>query len=165
MAAYHTDRILGAVLVIVAALWTWAVIETIPFFDDGSGLGARGFPLGLGVLLGVLGFILLVRSFVIREAGEAGAAEPAVERTDLRHELWAVGMVLLLPVYAALMQYTGFVIATFVTVALAVGPMLGLWRPRLLLGMSLGLSLGIYLIFGKLLGVYLPYGTWINLAF
>ena len=53
-------------------------------------------------------------------------------------------------------------IATALVVATAVGPVLGIWRPKLIFGMSLGLSLGIYLVFGKLLGVYLPYGKLID---
>jgi len=163
MTARASDRLLALILILVSALWCWGVVETIPGIDDGSRLGARGFPLGLGILLGFLGAILLVRTFL-----PAAMTEPVEtgEETPRRTELWAVAAsVGLLVLYAALLQYTGFLIATFVTTAIAVGPVLRVWRPGLIAGMALGLSLGIYLIFGKLLGVYLPYGSWINLAF
>lgn len=163
MTARSTDRLLGLILVIVSALWCWGVVTTIPGMEDGSRLGARGFPLGLGALLGALGLIVLARTFF---GAAAGPKEETGEETSFPTELWAVGAtVLLLVSYAALLEYTGFLIGTFAITVIAVGPVLRVWRPVLIGGMALGLSLGIYLIFGKLLGVYLPYGSWINLSF
>jgi len=163
MTARASDRLLGLILILVSALWCWGVVETIPGVDDGSRLGARGFPLGLGILLGILGAIVLFRTFLPAPMAEA---EKTGEETSRGIELWAVAATVgLLCLYAALLEYTGFLIGTFVITVLAVGPVLRVWRPVLIGGMALGLSLGIYLIFGKLLGVYLPYGSWINLAF
>jgi putative tricarboxylic transport membrane protein len=150
---------------VVSALWCWGVLATIPGAEDGSRLGARGFPLGLGLLLGGLSLIILLQSF------RPGTVETASDETaapDISREVeaWAIAATVgLLVGYAALLEYTGFMIATALVVAGAVGPVLGVWRPKLILGMSVGLSLGIYLVFGKLLGVYLPYGKLINLAF
>lgn len=165
MASRRSDIILSTILLLVSALWCWAVVTTIPGAEDGSRLGARGFPLGLGLLLGGLSLIILLQSFRPAPADtiDGEAAPPDISRGA---ELWAVAATVgLLVGYAALLEYTGFMIATALVVAAAVGPVLGIWRPKLILGMSIGLSLGIYLIFGKLLGVYLPYGKLINLAF
>ncbi|MEM7636272.1 MAG: tripartite tricarboxylate transporter TctB family protein [Pseudomonadota bacterium] len=164
MASRRSDIILSSILLLVSALWCWGVVTTIPGAEDGSRLGARGFPLGLGLLLGGLSLIILLQSFRPTPADTIdGEAPPDISRGA---ELWAVAATVgLLVGYAALLEYTGFMIATALVVAAAVGPVLGIWRPRLILGMSIGLSLGIYLIFGKLLGVYLPYGKLINLAF
>jgi putative tricarboxylic transport membrane protein len=163
MTARASDRLLGLVLVALSSLWCWGVIISIPGIEDGSRLGARGFPLGLGVLLGLLGLLVFVRT--LTPASQGAGVRPARE-TPPRTEIWAVGTtVALLFFYAVLLEYTGFVIATAVITALAVGPVLGVWRPRLIAGMSLGMALGIYLIFGKFLGVYLPYGKIVNLAF
>lgn len=145
-------------------------MTSIPAAFDDSRLGARGFPLGLGVLLGMLGLALFAGTFFGAKAGEhteivSSDGEPT-PKDPLRVEIWAVGMtVLLLVAYAALLKYTGFIIATGIVTAVAIGPVLGMWRPRLIAGMSLGMSLGIYVVFGKLLGVYLPYGKVVNLAF
>lgn len=165
MTVRQTDLLLGAVLVVVAALWCIGVVATIPALDDGSRLGARGFPLGLGILLGCLGSFILIKGLNNGHSDtEASTAERIV--TPLSVEVWAIfATVGLLAGYNLLMEYTGFVIATFLISAIAVGPVLGLWKPKLIAGMSLGLSIGIYLIFGKLLGVYLPYGKLINIAF
>lgn len=168
MSASLEDRLFAAVLILVSALWCWAVLQTIPATDDGSGLGARGFPLGLGIGLGALGAIVLLRSFAVRRASLAAkpAGDPATRRRRFGNEVWAVAItVALLIGYALLLARLGFLIATAITVVVALGPALGIWRPRLLIGMSLGIPIGIYLIFGKLLGVYLPHGTWLNLAF
>jgi len=150
---------------VVSALWCWGVLATIPGAEDGSRLGARGFPLGLGLLLGGLSLIILLQSF--RPASvdtiDGEATSPDISRGA---EVWAIAATVgLLVGYAALLEYAGFMIATALVVAAAVGPVLGIWRAKLILGMSVGLSLGIYLVFGKLLGVYLPYGKLINLAF
>lgn len=159
------DIILSTILLVVSALWCWGVVATIPGAEDASRLGARGFPLGLGLLLGGLSLIILLQSL------KPGTVERSGEETETvdisrRVEVWAIAATVgLLVGYAALLEYTGFMIATALVVATAVGPVLGIWRPKLILGMSVGLSLGIYLVFGKLLGVYLPYGKLINLAF
>ena len=165
MTSRRPDIILSTILLVVSALWCWGVLATIPGAEDGSRLGARGFPLGLGLLLGGLSLIILLQSLrpASVETIDDEAAAPDISRGV---EAWAIAATVgLLVGYAALLEYTGFVIATALVVAAAVGPVLGIWRPKLILGMSVGLSLGIYLIFGKLLGVYLPYGKLINLAF
>lgn len=165
MTSRRPDIILSTILLVVSALWCWGVLATIPGAEDGSRLGARGFPLGLGLLLGGLSLIILLQSFrpASAETIDDEAAVPDISRGA---EVWAIAATVgLLVGYAALLEYTGFMIATALVVAAAVGPILGIWRPKLILGMSVGLSLGIYLVFGKLLGVYLPYGKLINLAF
>ena len=164
MTARGSDRLLGLILIATSCLWCWGVVVSIPGIEDGSRLGARGFPFGLGVLLGVLGAVVLIRSLAARRPeAQSEAAEETIAKGV---ELWSVSaIVLLLLGYAVLLEYTGFLIATASITALAVGPVLGMWRPRLIAGMSLGIPLGIYLVFGKLLGVYLPYGKIVNLAF
>lgn len=165
MASRRSDIILSTILLMVSALWCWGVVATIPGAEDGSRLGARGFPLGLGLLLGGLSLIILLRSFR-QGTGEIADDEGTPPDISRGVEVWAIAATVgLLVGYAALLEYTGFVIATASVVALAIGPVLGIWRLKLIAGMSVGLSLGIYLVFGKLLGVYLPYGKLINLAF
>lgn len=174
MSPRASDRLLGSILIAFSAAWCWATLTTVPATISGDRLGPQAFPLFLGVLLGVFGLLVILGT--LWRAGDAadGAAaraddageEGAEASSSFRTEFWAVtATVGLLVHYAFLMAKTGFLIATFATVLVALGPVLGVWRPMLLGGMALGLPLGVYLIFGKLLGVYLPYGSWINLAF
>lgn len=162
MRARASEILLGLLVAAVAAAWCWGVVATVPGGEDGARLGPRGFPLGLGVLLGILGGIVALQGMFPRgDERETDDAPPPG-----RSELWAVSSTVgLLAGYGALLHFTGFVIASAATVAVAVGPVLGNWRPRLVVLYSLGFSLGAYLVFGKLLGVYLPVGSLVNLAF
>ena len=165
MTSRRPDIILSTILLVVSALWCWGVVVTIPGAEDGSRLAARGSPLGLGLLLRGLSLIILLQS-LRPGATEASGDEAAAADISRGVEIWAIAATVgLLVGYAALLEYTGFMIATALVVATAVGPVLGIWRPKLIIGMSVGLSLGIYLVFGKLLGVYLPYGKFVNLAY
>ena len=158
MPSRQTDLLLGGLATIAAALWCWGVLATIPGVEGEGRLGPRGFPLVAGVLLGALG-IAVFADAALRRSSKRGAAS---FNRELGPVLAAAG---LLVGYAVLLEQTGFLLATAAAAAIAVGPILKIWRWRLIAGMSLGLSLGVYLILGKALGVYLPYGKLVNLAF
>ncbi len=144
-------------MVFGAGLWCWGVVVSIPSTGDEARLGARGFPMAMGLLLGALGIVLVLQALV----RPSSVPEMGSLKGEFRTVACTVG---LLVGYAVLLEYTGFLIATIVTVAVAVGPVLGIWRWLLITGMSGGLGFGIYLILGKLLGVYLPSGKIVNLA-
>jgi putative tricarboxylic transport membrane protein len=150
-----SDRLAGAVLLLVALLWIAGVVWTIPdAAGDGGRVGPRGFPLAMGVLLAVLSALMIAGSFT---ATEAGADEPG--RFD-RAEVWALLATFgFLGGYVALLQWFGFAIATAAVVAAFLVFVLNKRSPLLIAGLSLGLSLGIWLILGKAMGVYLPHGT------
>ena len=151
--------LLGGALVLGSVLWCWAAISTIPDYSGQGLLGPRGLPLVAGMLLGVLGAILALRGLLGRRPKEQAEPSSAI---DLRALLSVAG---LLFGYSLALQYFGFIIATAAVSAIAVGPVLGDWRWRVICGTSALLSLGIYLALGKLLGVYMPVGKLMNLAF
>ena len=160
-AARRRDLLLGILAACAAALWCWGVVATIPDAYGEGRLGPRGFPLIGGVLLGVLGLAVVAQS--LREAPDVGDGGDG----DRKPGEWgpvaaAAG---LLAGYALLLELAGFLLATAATVAVAVGPVLGVWRWRLIGGMALGIPLGIYLVLGKLLGVYLPVGRLVGITF
>lgn len=158
MPSRQADLLLGGLTAIASALWCWGVLATIPGAEGEGRLGPRGFPLMAGVLLGVLGIAVFANA-LLRRLSKQGAA-------SFNHELGPVLAVAgLLAGYALLLEQVGFLLATAAATAVAVGPVLKVWRWRMIAGMSLGLSLGVYLILGKLLGVYLPHGKLVNLAF
>ncbi|MGE0628359.1 MAG: tripartite tricarboxylate transporter TctB family protein [Hyphomicrobiaceae bacterium] len=163
------DRITGFVIMLVAVAWCWAVIDTIPAADDASQVGARGFPLGMGLLLLLLGFTLLASAWFRSTEGEQTSHDPSDDEeaiVPLPLQIAGIAAVLLLiAVYVYLLDTVGFIAATFLTVALGTGGVLRIWRPGLILGLSAGMALGIYILFGKVLGVYLPHGSWFDLTF
>ncbi|RMD94494.1 MAG: tripartite tricarboxylate transporter TctB family protein, partial [Alphaproteobacteria bacterium] len=160
------DLIAGSVLLLFAIGWTIAVWLTVP---AGYGVGPRAFPLWLGVALAVLSALLVLqalrREAAPAEAGpvEEGEGEEGKAVTPGRRLLTVATVCAIIIGYGWLMPRLGFMPATALAVLVTlVGP-LGERRPVLILGMSLGIALGAWLAFGKILGAYMPPGSWFSL--
>ena len=158
------DRIAGLVLLLFSVAWTGAVYLTVP---AGYGIGPRAFPLYLGIALAALSAVLLIRSWHSGRRSDAEDGAEAVQapsgggmRVALR-----LGMLLavagVLAAYGYLMPRIGFVPATALAIGFMLVAVLRERRPVLVLAMSIGLSFGCWLLFGQVLGAYMPRGTWI----
>lgn len=166
MGAARRDRVTGILLLAFAAAWVLAVWYTVPA-GTSEIVGPRTFPLGLGIALGVLALVLLAASYV----KPAGISTDDVEEDDAEGKALAgwlylrlvLSLVLVIVAYGFLMEKVGFVLATLVTVAVMVGLILKIRNPLTIIGMAVGLAFGCWLLFGKILGAYLPPGTWISL--
>jgi putative tricarboxylic transport membrane protein len=156
------NRISGLVLLAVALVWIVLVYQTIAP-SQGTEAGPRAFPLFFGYVLAGLSLLLLLQSF--RPAPHL-EIETDAPRALLPGELTAVAMTIVgFVVYGMLLEPFGFIPSTaFVVVALLLF-VLRVRSPVLIGGMAIGLSLGCYLVFGKLLGVYLPPGQIITIYF
>ncbi|TCH99912.1 tripartite tricarboxylate transporter TctB family protein [Roseococcus sp. SYP-B2431] len=135
------DRILGLLLIILAALVFWSAQSLIvPFAADP--LGPKGFPYAVAVILAICGALILL---------ERGPAFAWPERRAAPFLL-----VLAMVAYALLLETLGFILAT---TALALGVALlfgaGPW-PALATGAVTGLAL--WALFDKLLDLPLPQG-------
>lgn len=139
-----SDRLLGLFCIAGGAAMAWAAKDyTAPIAYEP--VGPRAFPMLLALLIGLAGAWLVLRPSAHSAAVAAGRL-PALAA--------CVGAVL---VYALLFQTLGFILATAVMampVGLAFG---GRWLPSLLGG--LGLGVGLYILFDKLLDVVLPTGV------
>lgn len=162
-----TDRkrnyVIGLILLFLSVVWTWLVIDTIPAgFGDGD-IGPRAFPMMLGLCLGGLSVLLLLRSFVegLKNLPENNLA--AEYPTVIR---WFPAGLLLVEMlaYGYLLKTVGFVISTPIVILLVMIVNLRIRSAKLLLGLSLGTTLVCWLIFEKILGIYLANGSWINLG-
>ncbi|MGH6725963.1 MAG: tripartite tricarboxylate transporter TctB family protein [Pseudolabrys sp.] len=151
-----TDRLAGAILLLVAVVWIAGVYWTVPDAAGEAGrVGPRGFPLAMGVLLAVLSVLMIAGSFAATEPGADGNDAARFGRI----ETWALAATFgFLGCYVALMAWFGFVVGTAVSCAAFLVFVLNKRSPRLIFGMSLGLAFGIWLILGKAMGVYLPHG-------
>jgi putative tricarboxylic transport membrane protein len=157
------NRISGVVLLAVALVWLVLVYQTISP-SQGTEAGPRGFPLLFGYVLAGLSLLLVVQSFrppvpdADHEADDSAALLPG--------ELTAVAMTIgSLVVYGMLLEPFGFIPSTAFAVVAIMVFVLRVRSPVLIGGMAIGLSLGCYLVFGKLLGTYLPPGTIITIYF
>jgi small-conductance mechanosensitive channel len=164
MHAAHRDQIVGSLLLIFGAVWTAVVYLTVPQ-GFGDGIGPRAFPLFLGILLVFLSALLLISGFrkaraKPEQADEEDGAASTVTRTDVR----MVGSVFVIIIaYGFLMQKVGFEIATLAVVTTTMWLVLGIRKPITIIAMAVGLTAGCWLVFGQILGAYLPPGTWLSL--
>lgn len=151
------DRIAAAAVLAVALVWIVLVYTTITP-DQGTAIGPRAFPLIFGIVLGGLALALMVESFVrLHEADDDPAQAMPSETTTV---VATIGSIVF---YGALMEPIGFIPSTILVVAVMMVFVLRIRAPLKVAAMSIGLSLGCYLVFSKLLGTYLPPGTWITI--
>ena len=161
------DIALSLSLLVLSAVWTWLVIDTIPTGWGHGDVGPRAFPMVLGIILGGLCVLLLIRTYVLgrASAGKAGTGDvDAIEEAST--ERWG-SMVLVaieISAYGFLLQTLGFLIATPILILFVLVIHLRLRSWKTILGMTLGMTLGCWLFFEKLLGIYLANGSWFNIG-
>jgi len=137
------DRILGAVALLLAVFLTGFGYDLeAPFAYEP--VGPKAFPLLLAAVIGLCGLRLVLKGGHAVEANPAGA--------NLRIAV----MVGLLAAYAWFFQWLGFVLSTMLMVTLVGRLFGGTWRHCLIGGVGLGV--GFFLLFDKLMDVVLPTG-------
>jgi hypothetical protein len=140
--------VIAAVLIVfsIAALFASLQIEK----DPGGGWGARIFPLfGSGTLL--LVGILELRNSLLGRVPESKPVSPPI---------W--GLLGLALGYVWLIGAVGYLFSTALAAPLALW-MFGIRRPAGLLAAAILCPAIYHLIFFELLGVFPPYGRWIDL--
>lgn len=162
MNATQRNRVVGLALLVVALIWSVLVYTTIPAGQGASPVGPRAFPLLLGIILAALSALMIIRPADADEEDEAVGGGPARDTGRWLELQMAGGLFLLILLYAFLMEKVGFLIATAMVSVIALAGILKVRKPRLILFYSLGVSVGSWIIFGKLLGAYLPLGSWIS---
>ncbi|MBI3433783.1 MAG: tripartite tricarboxylate transporter TctB family protein [Proteobacteria bacterium] len=156
MSPVMRDRLGATVLFVAALVWVGLVLWTIPA-STGAAAGSRAFPLWLGLALAAFSLLAFARTYLAREC--------VVEEADGdviggQHEVFAVvSVVLAILVYGAMMEPLGFLPTTVLVVGGILIFVLGVRKPLVVLAVSIGLAVGCYIVFGKLLGTYLPPGT------
>lgn len=163
MAEQKRNYVLGFLLLILSLVWTWLVIDTIPpGFGEGD-IGPRAFPLLFGLCLGFLSVLLLLKSFLSKLI-DPSKHSLANEYQSVIHWLPAALLLIEISAYGYLLKTIGFVIATPIVVLFVMFINLRIRSVKMLLGMSIGITLICWLIFEKALGIYLANGSWINLG-
>ena len=156
------DRISGLVLLAIAIIWIVIVYRTIEPGQEAE-VGPRAFPLFFGFVLAGLSLLMLAQTFWQTSAeAEAEAEGESIISGEIGAVLFTIaGLV----VYGMLLEPFGFIPSTALGVTAMMVFALRVRSPVLIAGMAIGLSLGCYLVFGKLLGTYLPPGTIITIYF
>jgi hypothetical protein len=161
------DIALSVSLLVISAIWTWLVIDTIPTGWGHGDIGPRAFPMVLGIIMGSLAVLLLIRTLVLKRDATRTAGAGDVDAMDAESTSRWGSMVLVgieITAYGFLLQKLGFLIATPVLILFVLLIHLRLRSWKTVVGMTLGMTLGCWLFFEKLLGIYLANGTWFNIG-
>jgi hypothetical protein len=163
------DIALGLGLLVLASIWTYLVVDTIPAGFGHGDIGPRAFPMALGIVLAGLCVLLIVRSILIRRTASgaaAAAADPSDAEAGEMSARWGTMILVTLEItaYGFLLQKLGFLLATPILILFVLVIHLRLTSWKTVLGMTLGMTLGCWLFFEKLLGIYLANGTWFNIG-
>lgn len=139
------DRYAGIVLLAVAAFFIMES-QKISTSAYGSTVGPNIFPLGLGIILGLLSLRLIFETFRYQNLAKKK------EQLDYKRFAIILGASVL---YCLFLEDVGYTLTTFLFLFVGFqtmkrGP---IWGPLAVAG---SFSIGVYLIFVKLLGVPLP---------
>lgn len=137
------DRIMGIAALLLAAFLTWFGYDLeAPFAYEP--VGPKAFPLILAAVIGLCGLRLVIKG--------GNAVEPNPPGASARIAV----MVGLVAAYALLFQWLGFVISTALMATL-VGRLFGGTWAKCAIG-GIGLGIGFFLLFDKVMDVVLPTG-------
>lgn len=156
----RVDRWLGPILLLLAILWSWAVIATIPAAQEAGEAGPRAFPLMMGVALGALSLIMTVAAW--RRRGAAADPRRTVARVTAKEARIVVLTFALIVAYGYLMEKIGFLLATPLVVVLALCGILRVRAWQVTVSLALGLTAACFLVFILLMEAPLPRGQWIQ---
>ena len=76
------DIALSVSLLVISAIWTWLVIDTIPTGWGHGDIGPRAFPTVLGIIMGSLAVLLLIRTLVLKRDATRTAGAGDVDAMD-----------------------------------------------------------------------------------
>jgi putative tricarboxylic transport membrane protein len=144
----------GLVILLVALGYVWQASLIPALFQSPGVPGPAAFPRVLGLVLGLAGLWRLLRGGPGKEADRPAAEEaqsPPAGRGRF-YLLWAV-----LLGFLTFMPELGFPVAACVALAVMFR-LLGEERWRVILPLSLGVTVLLYLLFTFVLGVRLPLG-------
>lgn len=159
-----TDRKTGIVLILVALIWLWASISSIEIpVGSADGPNSQTFPLLFGGLLGVCGLLLFIQASIDIKHEESASEQKAMSRQEMQTQWQCVTLMAgSLALYSLLMNWIGFFASTVAIIVLVLTCALKIFDKKLILALPIGIAIGVYLVFGKLLGVHLPVGQLIN---
>ncbi|HKJ61993.1 MAG TPA: tripartite tricarboxylate transporter TctB family protein [Hyphomicrobiales bacterium] len=163
MKARRTDLIAATLLLVFAIAWSVTVYQTVPTSSDE--IGPRAFPLILGITLIVLSALMLLRALGSSDAATETEIDDQTDNPEFAGGgKFAVGLFLLIILYGFLIERTGFLLATPIVIIGAVAGLLRLRNPLVILALAAGITAGCWLIFHKMLGIYMPPGSWISIT-
>ena len=143
-----SERILGGLLLFIsiAGIWIARGFEA-PFSYEP--VGPRAFPILILALLGISAIALMLGN---KSHATVWAPPPVLKRIG--------ALFLIVLIYAFLFDKLGFILATALMVIPVARFFSGSWKQAVAGGVGLGV--GLFILFDRLLDVALPTGLWLN---
>ena len=146
-----TSLITGLITFILGTSYTLAAVN-LPAASVGRAHEPKLFPLGLGALM-----IILSISLIGQELHKKGQKEKTNNSFKFDENMKNISLTVLNAlVYSFLFAKAGYVISTFIFVGFELVLFSGKTRWKSCAVIALSFSLVIYILFSKMLGVYLP---------
>ena len=142
-----SERIFGGVLLLVSLAGIWIGWDLQPPVSY-EPVGPRAFPLLVLALLGICAVLLMLE----KKSDTVWAPPPVLRRIGV--------LFLVVLAYALLFDKLGFVIATALMTIPVARFFGGSWKQSVAGGVGLGV--GMFFFFDRLLDVALPTGLWLN---
>lgn len=140
----------GVVMLVAAVL---VIVDAVRLPETSEAVGPAAVPLPVGVLLGVVGTVLLVRARL--QLATAVEEHPWQSGAGVR----VLGMVGALVGFAVLLPLLGYVVTAAALFA-AAATLLGAPHPLRTLTYGWALAAVVFLVFDRLIGLSLPAGPW-----
>lgn len=158
----RADRWIGVALITIAGVWAWLTARLDNPEMPGT-VGPRVFPFLLSGLLAVLAIFLIAGARraggANREAAAAAQGGRAVPTDPLEREWVAIPVTLgVLIAYVYLLPTIGFLLLTPFLMLISIKWLLGERSWIRAVAVSIGVSLTVYFVFGKIFSVPLPVG-------
>lgn len=152
--SYIFDKTFSIFLLALSILFVFQAMQ-ISDSAYGSTVGPKIFPLGLGIILGLLSLQLFYESWksAVRQRITGGPTTSSkISSTELKKFLLILGSAI---AYVFLLEKIGYIITTFLFLCISFQTM---ERSKLVYSIIIaaGFSLGIYYLFTSLLGGSLP---------
>ena len=160
MTASQKGSLISGVIALVLGLIYVVLTLLLPKAAVGLANAPKVFPMGLGVIMIILGAMLIVQQLALvkkQSPVEAKAKPVKNEKGEGSPHTREIILTVINGVfYALLFDTLGYVLATIVFLGCELLLFSGRARWKMILIVSVLFSMSIYILFNKLLGVYLP---------
>ncbi|QZY53615.1 tripartite tricarboxylate transporter TctB family protein [Crassaminicella profunda] len=145
----------GLVTLIIALIYGF-MAYTLPKAAIGNPMAPAMYPLILAGTLGILGMILLLKSDLKKSIASFEILKKEATDQDRLNWKMITRTCCFAIVYAIAFDYLGYVLSTFIFLQMMLILVNGKEKWKVNTIVALFFSVGIYMIFSKLLGIYLP---------
>lgn len=147
-----TINVITGILSILIGVGYSYLAWTLPRATVGNPMAPSIFPLLLGAGMTLMGCILLIQENVHASKKE----KKTVSLTFTSYGKSIATVTLLCVLYAFLFERIGYLLSTFLFLGFILYMFNGKERWKSILGISLGFSVGVYILFGEVLSIQLP---------